>query len=92
VVINATSTGLAGQAPQLPSGLYAEGGVAYDMMYGPKPTPFLVQARADGAALCADGLGMLVGQAAESFRIWHGVRPDPEPVLQRLRAELSAAA
>jgi len=92
VVINATSTGLAGQAPQLPSGLYAAGGVAYDMMYGPKPTPFLVQARADGAALCADGLGMLVGQAAESFRIWHGVRPDPEPVLQRLRAELSAAA
>jgi shikimate 5-dehydrogenase len=92
VVINATSTGLAGQAPQLPSGLYAAGGVAYDMMYGPKPTPFLVQARADGAALCADGLGMLVGQAAESFRIWHGVRPDSEPVLQRLRAELSAAA
>jgi len=89
LVINATSTGLAGQRRGC-VGLYAHAGAAYDMMYGAEPTPFLRQARQDGAALCADGLGMLVGQAAESFRIWHGVRPDPVPVLARLRAELSA--
>lgn len=90
LVINATSTGLADAAPDLPGGLYAGAGAAYDMMYGAQPTPFMRQARHDGAALCADGLGMLVGQAAESFRIWHGARPDPAPVLALLRAELAA--
>ena len=49
------------------------------MMYGAAPTAFMKQAGADGAARTADGLGMLVGQAAESFHIWHGLRPDPEP-------------
>jgi len=90
LVVNATSTGLSDAAPDLPAGLYAPGAAAYDMMYGARPTAFLRQAEADGAALCADGLGMLVGQAAESFRIWHGVRPDPGPVLRILRAELAA--
>jgi shikimate dehydrogenase len=92
VVINATASSLGDAAPDLPAGLYAEGALAYDMMYGAHSTPFMRQAEADGAALAADGLGMLVGQAAESFFIWHGVRPDPEPVLVLLRQELAAAA
>src|SRR5690606_21015973 len=73
VVINATASSLQGAAPELPQGLYAPDALAYDMMYGALPTAFMRQATADGAARTADGLGMLVGQAAESFFIWHGV-------------------
>ncbi|ARP75166.1 shikimate dehydrogenase [Bordetella genomosp. 6] len=91
VVINATASGLQDAAPDLPGGLYAPDALAYDMMYGARPTAFMRQAEADGAARCADGLGMLVGQAAGSFHIWHGVRPDPGPVLLALRTELLAA-
>lgn len=90
LVINATASGLQDAAPDLPSGLYADGAAAYDMMYGAQPTAFMRQAQADGAALTADGLGMLVGQAAESFTLWHGVRPDPAPVLAALREALAA--
>lgn len=91
VVINATASSLGGQAPELPSGLYAPGAWAYDMMYAAQPTPFMEQARADGAAHTSDGLGMLVGQAAESFFLWHGKRPDILPVLASLRAELNGS-
>ena len=90
LVVNATASGLQNAAPDLPPGLYAAGAAAYDMMYGARPTAFMQQAEADGAALTADGLGMLVGQAAESFYIWHGVRPDPAPVLVALREALQA--
>jgi shikimate dehydrogenase len=86
VVVNATSASLAGEAPALPPGLYAPGAVAYDMMYGKGETPFLSSARAQGAARLADGLGMLVEQAAESFYIWRAVRPDTAPVLALLRS------
>ncbi|THF61951.1 shikimate dehydrogenase [Pseudothauera nasutitermitis] len=89
VVINATAASLADQAPDLPPGLYAGGALAYDMMYGRGDTPFLRAARADGAARLADGLGMLVEQAAESFLLWRGVRPDTAPVLADLRAGLA---
>jgi shikimate dehydrogenase len=85
VVINATSASLAGSLPPLPRGLFAEGALAYDMMYGKGETPFLAFARAEGAATLADGLGMLVEQAAESFLIWRGLRPDTAPVLILLR-------
>jgi len=91
VVINASSSSLHGQAPELPNGIYADDAMAYDMMYGASPTPFLQRARAQGAAHLVDGLGMLVQQAAESFFLWHGVRPDPEPVLTALRAALQHA-
>jgi len=91
VVINASSSSLGDTAPQVPEGLYAPGALAYDMMYGAHPTPFMLQAQADGAGATSDGLGMLVGQAAESFYIWHGVRPDVAPVLHAIRAELAAS-
>ncbi len=85
LVINATAASLQDRAPQLPAGLYAAGALAYDMMYGKGDTPFMAAAAADGAARRADGLGMLVEQAAESFRLWRGVAPDTAPVLAMLR-------
>jgi shikimate dehydrogenase len=84
VVVNATSSGLSGEALPLPPSLIGEGVLAYDMVYGRK-TPFLATARAAGAR-ASDGLGMLVEQAAESFRLWRGVRPETRAVLERLRA------
>ncbi len=90
LVINATASSLDDEAPPLPAGAYAAGAMAYDLMYAARPTAFLRQAMADGASATADGLGMLVGQAAESFHIWRGVRPDPAPVLAALRKLLSA--
>ena len=88
VVINATAASLADEAPPLPPGLYDAGALAYDMMYGRGETPFLAAARADGATRLADGLGMLVEQAAESFLLWRGVRPDTAPVLADLRRQI----
>lgn len=83
VVINATAASLAGDLPPLPEDAFAAGALAYDMMYG-QDTPFLAFARARGART-ADGLGMLVEQAAEAFMLWRGVRPDTGPVLRLLR-------
>ncbi|MDO9052993.1 MAG: shikimate dehydrogenase [Gallionella sp.] len=83
VVINATSAGLADSAVPLPDGIFAPGALAYDMMYG-RETPFMAFARAQGA-MVADGLGMLVEQAAEAFYIWRGVRPETAPVIAALR-------
>ena len=88
LVINATSASLSDAAPDLPAGLYAAGSLAYDMMYGKGETPFLAAARQQGAARLADGLGMLVEQAAESFFLWRDVRPATAPVLAELRAAL----
>jgi len=85
VIVNATSASLAGDAPALPPGVFAPGSLAYDMMYGEGETPFLTAARAAGARRLADGLGMLVEQAAESFEVWRGVRPQTAPVLAMLR-------
>lgn len=90
VVINATASSLADEVPPLPPGLYADGALAYDMMYGRADTPFMAAARADGAARVADGLGMLVEQAAESFALWRGVQPDGAAVLADLRRQLGA--
>jgi shikimate dehydrogenase len=85
LVVNATSASLAGELPPLPPGAFAPGALAYDMVYGRDDTPFLAFARGEGAAALADGLGMLVEQAAESFYIWRGLRPDTAPVLKLLR-------
>jgi shikimate dehydrogenase len=90
VVINATSASLGDAMLSIPRSLFAPGAFAYDMVYGKGSTPFLDFAR-QSRAETADGLGMLVEQAAEAFRIWHGVRPATAPVLAKLRAELAAA-
>jgi shikimate dehydrogenase len=84
IVVNATSAGLSGEMPSLPLELFAPDALAYEMVYG-RSTPFLEFARARGART-ADGLGMLVEQAAESFFIWRGVRPETAPVIAELRA------
>lgn len=89
LVVNATSASLSGESLPLPSGIFGAGSLAYDMMYGKGETPFMVLARAQGAARCADGLGMLVGQAAEAFHVWRGVRPATAPVLAALRKQLA---
>lgn len=85
LVINATSSGLSDELPPLPDGLLKPGALAYDMMYG-RETPFMAWARKQGAAVVSDGLGMLVEQAAEAFKLWREVRPDTRPVLEKLRA------
>lgn len=85
VVINATSASLGGVSLPLPRGAFSPATLAYDMMYGKRETPFLAQARRAGAGKCADGLGMLVEQAAEAFTLWRGVRPDAAAVLAALR-------
>jgi shikimate dehydrogenase len=89
LVINATSASLAGASLPLPPGIFAPGALAYDMMYGKGETLFLQLAREQGAARGADGLGMLVEQAAEAFFVWRGVRPPTTPVLADLRAQLA---
>ena len=91
IVINATSASLNGEVPPLPSGIFCNGALAYDMMYGKGDTPFLASASAQGVSKLADGLGMLVEQAAEAFFLWRGVRPQTAPVLGELRAALQRA-
>jgi shikimate dehydrogenase len=89
LVINATSASLSGERIPLPPGSFSVGSLAYDMMYGKGDTPFMAQAREQGAARCADGLGMLVEQAAEAFFVWRGVRPDTRALLADFRAKLN---
>ncbi len=89
VVINATSTGLSDQALPLPSGLFAPGALAYDMVYGKGLTPFMRQAQDAGVTRLADGLGMLIEQAAEAFALWRGVRPQTGDVIRSLRGMLT---
>lgn len=87
LIINATAAGLDAQVPPIPDACLADGGWTYDMMYGAKPTAFVQWGRAHGAARAIDGLGMLVEQAAESYRLWRGVRPDTAGVIASLRHE-----
>lgn len=83
VIINATSAGLSDTALPIPNIIFGKNCLAYDMVYG-RETPFMAQASAAGAQV-ADGLGMLVEQAAEAFYIWRGVRPKTAPVIAMLR-------
>jgi len=91
LVINATSAGLSGAMPELPGSLLTERSCCYDMVYGAEPTPFMRWAAFHAAWAVADGLGMLVEQAAESFYIWRGVRPETGPVINELRQVIAAA-
>ncbi|NIR61272.1 MAG: shikimate dehydrogenase [Gammaproteobacteria bacterium] len=90
LVINATAASLEGEVPPVPDAALAEGGWVYDMMYADTPTAFVRWGAARGAGRSLDGLGMLVEQAAESFYLWRGVRPDTAPVLEALRGERTA--
>lgn len=83
VLINSTSTGLSDTALPIPNSIFAKNALAYEMMYG-RETPFMAQARATGVQV-ADGVGMLVEQAAEAFYIWRGVRPQTAPVISMLK-------
>lgn len=89
LIINGTSASLSGDLPPLPKDLLNEGASCYDMMYGAEPTVFLRWAAEHGAAKTADGLGMLVGQAAEAFYLWRHIRPEVVPVITALRRQLS---
>ena len=88
LVINGTAASLQGEVPPLPADLLRENAWCYDMMYGAEITAFNRWALDHGAAEALDGLGMLVEQAAESFSIWRGVRPDTSEVIQELRHQL----
>ncbi len=85
LIINATSAGLHGEVPPFPASIVGPETICYDLSYAMKDTPFVAWAREQGCAQAHQGWGMLVEQAAESFRIWRGVRPDTAPVLRRLR-------
>jgi len=85
IIVNATSTSTRGEALELPGALFGSATLAYDLAYGAAARPFMESARSRGARAC-DGLGMLVEQAAESFRLWRGKRPGTARVLAELRA------
>ena len=91
LVINASSAGLSGESPNLPSSLLTEHSCCYDMVYGAEPTPFMRWAAQNAAWAVSDGLGMLVEQAAESFYIWRHVRPETRPVINEIRLAMEAA-
>ena len=85
IIINGTSASLQGNVPQLPEGLINANGCCYDMMYSMSDTPFVSWAKSQGIDKAFDGLGMLVEQAAESFFIWRGVRPETGSVIELVR-------
>ena len=84
LVINATSAGLRGEVPPFPGSILGPETLCYDLSYAMQDTPFITWAKEHGAGRVAQGWGMLVEQAAESFYAWRGVRPDTGPVIARL--------
>lgn len=88
LVLNATSASLTGALPAVPPGVFSPQGMAYELAYGKKLTPFLLLARNAGVAHVADGVGMLVEQAAEAFAWWRGLRPRTDAVIARLLVPL----
>ncbi len=90
LVVNATSSGLSQQRPDLDAAHLDACQLAYDMMYGKQPTTFLLWCQQQNVPVCADGIGMLVAQAAASFAIWRGVEPDVLPVLEKITALVRA--
>jgi len=88
LVINATAASLQGDLPPLPEQLLTDSANCYDLMYSAEATPFMLWAQNHQAAGIADGLGMLVGQAAESFWLWRQVRPEVAPVIESLKAQM----
>ncbi|MEH6570235.1 MAG: shikimate dehydrogenase [Halioglobus sp.] len=91
LIINGTSGGLTGDMPELPGSLLTERSCCYDMVYGSQPTVFMRWAAHNTAWAVADGLGMLVEQAAESFYLWRQARPETGAVINQMRTVLAAA-
>ncbi|MEN0038581.1 MAG: shikimate dehydrogenase [Cellvibrio sp.] len=89
IVINGTSASMQGELPPLPDNLLAANACCYDMMYGAEPTIFLRWAIERGATQSADGLGMLIGQAAEAFYLWRQIRPEVIPVITAMRRQIA---
>lgn len=85
LIINGTTTSLQGKLPPLPEDCLAEKGACYDMTYAAEPTAFMLWGQQHNAGLVADGIGMLVEQAADAFNVWHGIRPETLTVLADLR-------
>lgn len=90
LIINGTSGSLSGEMPDLPSSMLTERSCCYDMVYGSEPTVFMRWAARHAAWAVADGLGMLVEQAAESFYLWRRARPESGPVISQIRASISS--
>ena len=88
VIINSTSASLSGELPAISANIFASHSSVYDMMYGKDETTFNLWAREQGTQHVHDGLGMLVGQAAESFMLWRGLRPSTKQILRELRKNL----
>lgn len=91
LIVNGTAAGLEGKVPAIPDNILAKGGWCYDMLYSRDATAFQQWGREHRAARALDGLGMLVEQAAESFLLWRGVRPDTRPVIKQLREAMQGA-
>ncbi len=89
LVINGTSASMQGELPPLPDNLLSANANCYDMMYGAEPTIFLRWAQEHGAVQVADGLGMLIGQAAEAFYLWRQIRPEVVPVISAMRRQIA---
>lgn len=89
LIINATSSGIGGEIPVIPADIISRNVYCYDMFYQKGKTPFLSWCEQQGAKQCADGLGMLVAQAAHAVLLWHGVMPEIAPVIDALKKELA---
>jgi shikimate dehydrogenase len=89
LIINASSAGLEGQTADLPASVLSERSCCYDLLYGAEPTAFMRWAAQHTAWAVADGLGMLVEQAAESFYVWRKIRPETRPVINHVREVIS---
>jgi len=85
LIINGTTTSLHNEAPAIDPDTFNDCSLAYDLVYSAEDTPFMQLAQAGGARIVVDGLGMLIEQAAESFLLWRGMRPDTGPVYRELR-------
>ncbi|OBT15658.1 shikimate dehydrogenase [Vibrio sp. UCD-FRSSP16_10] len=91
VVINSTSAGLTKELPKISANIFSPQTISYDMVYGAGVTVFNQWAKEHGAVKAYDGLGMLVGQAAESFMLWRGIRPGSKQILRELRKNLEGS-
>lgn len=89
LIVNATSAGVLGKSLELPFAIVGNRALCYDLSYGVAATGFLAWARTAGARYAFDGLGMLIETAADSFEVWHGKRPDTDPVYAELRKQFA---